>query len=223
MPRQAEQSPQWMPRISLIWLAGFLIVAVAAGIWGDQYWQRSRPLTPQEKLQEATREFRSGYDKAALTMLKPLADEGNPKAQYWLSHIYENGVGVKPDMTMAMALLQKSAAQGFVPAESHLGELYLHGNETLQDFGKAQTWLHKAAVAGDTRSQWMLGHIFALGLGVTADTAQAYGWYENAAVNGDGLARRMRDDIITRMSPAEITKGEQDAKDIATDIKPAKS
>jgi TPR repeat protein len=54
---------------------------------------------------------------------------------------------------------------------------------------------------------------------VTADRPQAYAWYENAALSGDGLARRMRDDILTRMSPAEIAKGEQIAKDIALAVK----
>lgn len=222
MPQQPPQSPQWMPQVNLIWLVGFVVLAVAMGLWGGQYWERSRPVAPQAKFQEAMQEFRSGYDQAALTLLKPLADEGNPKAQYWLADIYENGVGVKPDMAMAIALLEKSAAQGFVPAEGHLGELYLRGNETLQNFPKAQTWLHKAAIAGDTRSQWMLGQIHALGLGVPADRSEAYGWYEVAAVNGDGFARHMRDDILTRMSPDEITKGEQDAKDIAADIKSPK-
>jgi TPR repeat protein len=82
--------------------------------------------------------------------------------------------------------------------------------------------LHKAAVAGSSEAQRELGQIYALGLGLTADIPAAYAWYENAAVNGDGLAKHMRNDILTRMSPAEIDKGEQDAKGIAADIKPVK-
>jgi TPR repeat protein len=221
MAQQPTQYPRWLPQAGIVLVVGLALAGV--GFLSGQHLERNQPVTPQAKLQDAMQAFRSGYDNAALTLLKPLADEGNPKAQYWLADIYENGVGVKPDKAMAIALLEKSAAQGFVPAEGHLGELHLRGNETLQDFGKAQSWLHKAAIAGDTRSQWMLGHIFALGLGVPADPAQAYGWYENAALNGDGLAKRMRDDILTHMSPAEIAKGEQDAKDIATEIKPTKS
>ena len=34
---------------------------------------------------------------------------------------------------------------------------------------------------------------------------------------------RMRDDLLKRMSPTEIDKGEQTAKEIAATIKPAKS
>ena len=186
--------------------------------------KESRPATADAKLQIALQAFRSGNDATALTLLTPLANAGNAKAQYWLADIYEDDdPGVKPDLTKAQALLEKSAAQGFVPAERRLGQLYLRGTATLQDFGKAQSWLRKAATAGDARAQEHLGHIYALGLGVPQDISQAYGWYENAALHGDGLAERMRDDLLKRMSPAEIDRGEQIAKEIAASIKPAKS
>jgi TPR repeat protein len=125
MTQRPLQSPHRKSQINLIWLVAFVVAAAAVGLWEGQYIERSRPVTPQARLQEALQAFRSGYDQAALSILKPLADEGNPKAQYWLSDIYENGVGVKPDMATALALLDKSATQGFVPAERHLGELYL--------------------------------------------------------------------------------------------------
>jgi TPR repeat protein len=222
MTLQPVRPPQRAPQYNLFWLVGAIGLALLAGILGGQYIQRSQPVPPQTKLQHAVQELQSGYDAAALAMLKPLADGGNPKAQYWLADIYQNGLGVKPDMAMAVALLEKAAAQGLVPAERRLGGIYLEGDQTLQNFAKAQTWLHKAAVAGDSQAQRQLGHIFALGLGVPADRSEAYGWYENAALSGDGLAQHLRDDILTRMSPAEITKGEQDAKDIAAEIKSGK-
>jgi TPR repeat protein len=220
--QEPVQPPQTIPRRNLILLAVFAIAALVVGYFGGQTVERGRSDSPQTKLQLALQAFRSGYDQAALSMLTPLADEGNAKAQYWLADIYENGLGVKQDMKGALVLLQKSAALGFVPAERHLGELYLQGNETLQDFGQAQTWLHKAAIAGDGIAQRQLGHIFALGLGVTRDLPQAYGWYENAVLSGDGLARPMREDILSRMSPTDVAKAEQIAKHTANEIKPAK-
>ena len=203
-------------------LFAFAAVAVIAGFYGGRYIDRTRVQSPQEKLQEALQAFRSGYDQTALSVFKPLADEGNPKAQYWLADMYENGTGVKPDPSAARDLLEKSAAQGFLPAEERLGNLYLRGTQTLQDFGKAQNWLHSAAIAGDGAAQRELGQIFALGLGVPRDLPEAYGWYENAVLSGDGLAPHLRDDLLTRMSPAEIEKGEQIAKDIEASIKPSK-
>jgi len=203
--------------------SGVIAFALVAGLVAG-YFVKESPLKPDAKLQIALEAFRSGNDATALSLLTPLANEGNAKAQYWLADIYEDDdQGVKSDVAKAHALLEKSAAQGFVPAERHLGQLYLRGTATLQDFGKAQSWLHKAATAGDYRAQEQLGHIYALGLGVPQDKGQAYGWYENAALHGDGLAERMRDNLLKLMSPTEIGKGEQTAKEIAANIKPAKS
>ena len=223
MIEQATEVPR--SKASLVVVAGGVIaLALIAGLSGGYFVKESRPDTADAKLQIALRDFRSGNDASALSLLTPLADEGNARAQYWLVDMYEDDAsGVKPDLAKAQALLEKSAAQGFAPAERRLGQLYLRGTTTLQDFGKAQTWLHKAATAGDARAQEQLGHIYALGLGVPQDRVQAYGWYENAALHGDGLAERLRDDLLMRMSPTEIDKGEQTAKDIAASIKPAKS
>ena len=200
--------------------AGLLLLAVGAGWAGSLFLHTRPPATQQDKMQAGLEALRSGYDRTALAMLKPLAAGGNEKAQYWLSDIYENGWGVPPDPKAALAMLQKSAAQGFVPAEQHLGGLYLRGNKVLQDFGLARTWLQKAADAGDSDAQREFGQMFALGLGVAASKPDAYAWYENAALGGDGFAKRMRDELLSRMTPDEIAKGEQTAKAVRAEIRP---
>lgn len=220
MTEQPPPAPQRTLNRNPILLVALIVITVAVAFFSGRSLERAQPVSPQAELQTAVQAFRLGYDQAALSMLVPLANEGNPKAQYWLADIYENGLGVKSDPAVALDLLKKSAGQGFVPAERHLGELYLRGNETMQDFGLAQTWLSKAASAGDGEAQRQLGHIFALGLGVPRDLARAYAWYENAVLSGDGLAKPMRDDLLTRMSPADIAKGEQMAKDIAGSPRP---
>ncbi len=222
MIEQATGASQAKTRL-ILRAAGVIAFVLVAGLVGGYLTKESRPAPADAKLQVALQAFQAGNDSTALSLLTPLADSGNAKAQYWLADIYEDDdSGVKTDVAKAQALLEKSAAQGFVPAERRLGQLYLRGDATLQDFGKAQSWLHKAATSGDARAQEQLGHIYALGLGVPRDRAQAYGWYENAALHGDGLAERMRDDLLMRMAPTEIDKGEQAAKDIAANIKPAK-
>lgn len=222
MIEQATQVPRSKAQL-IFTAAGVTAFALVAGLSGGFFMKESRPETADAKLQIALQAFRAGNDATALSLLTPLANEGNAKAQYWLADAYEDDdPGVKPDMVKAEALLEKSAAQGFVPAERSLGQLYLRGTAALQDFGQAQTWLRKAATAGDARAQEELGHIYAFGLGVPQDRTQAYGWYENAALHRDGLAERMRDSLLKRMAPAEIDKGEQTAKAIAASIKPAK-
>ena len=215
MTQQPTPSPRRLTIGNPSLLIVLIIITVAVAFLGGRSLEHAQPVSTQAQLQTALQAFRSGYDQAALSILAPLAEEGNPKAQYWLADIYENGLGVKPDPATALDLLKKSAGQGFVPAERHLGVLYLRGNDTLQDFALAQTWLQKAAAAGDGEAQRQLGYILALGLGRPRDLARAYAWYESAVLNGDGLAKPMRDDILTRMSPDDIAKGEKIAKDIA--------
>jgi TPR repeat protein len=220
MPQQPTQSARMIPQTNPMWRAVFVAIAVIAALFAGAYWDRAPPVTPQMRLQYAVQQLRDGYDQTANPMLKPLADEGNPKAQYWLLDIYENGLGVPADKATSVALLEKSAAQGFEPAERHFGGLYLRRNETLQDFGKAQKWLRAAAIAGDGDAQRELGQMFALGPGVPRSLPEAYAWYENASLSGDGLAKHLRGDILTRMSPADIATGEQRAREIAAETKP---
>lgn len=214
----AQNLPR-MHGLKLIGLGCFLVAAVVAGFLGGRYIERGTHSAVESQLETAVQAFRAGDDQTAVSLLAPLARDGNPNAQYWLADLYENGLGVKPDMTAALDLLEKSAAQGFVPAETRLGEVYLRGNETLQDFAKARLWLRRAAVAGDSAAQRELGYVFALGLGVPRDPAEAYGWYENAVLHGDRQAMRLRDRMVTDMSPADIGKGAQIAKDLAAEIK----
>jgi TPR repeat protein len=223
MTGQPSKLPIATPNPQMIWVAGFAAIAIIASVFGTQYIQKPAPVTADTKLEQAIEAVRSGSDQTALSTLTPLATGGNSKAQYWLADIYENGLGVSPDAVKAVGLLGKSAEQGYVPAEQRLGELYLQGDKTLQDFGQAELWLHKAAVAGNGTAQREVGRIYDLGLGVARDPSMAYGWYENAALHGDGLATSMRDDILKQMAPADVAKGEQDAKAIGVDIKPVAS
>lgn len=207
----------------LILLFGFVTAAVVVGFFGGRYVEHGTIAARSARLAMAVGALQSGDNRAALSSLKPMAHAGDPKAQYWLADMYENGLGVPPDMAAAISLLDQSAQHGFVPAEQRLGELYLYGDQTLQDFGRARTWLHDAAVAGDGAAQRELGQIYALGLGVPVDIPKAYGWYENAVLAGDGLAAHLRDDLVSRMSPGDMVKGEQLARNIAAQIKPPKA
>ena len=214
-------APQAKTRL-ILRAAGVIAFVLVAGLVGGYLTKESRPAPADAKLQVALQAFRAGNDSTARSLLTPLANSGNAKAQYWLADIYEDDdSGVKTDVAKAQALLEKSAAQGFVPAETSRAAL----SERRCNAPGFRQGPILAAQGRDLRrrqSARALGHIYALGLGVPRDRAQAYGWYENAALHGDGLAERMRDDLLMRMAPTEIDKGEQAAKDIAANIKPAK-
>lgn len=69
--------------------------------------------------------------KETLTLLKPLAQEGNSEAQCILGNIYHLGLGINPNIQEAIKWYQKSEKQGYSIAENNLNIIYL-----MEEIGK---------------------------------------------------------------------------------------
>ena len=64
----------------------------------------------------------------ALRILKPLAEQGDARAQYGLGKIYETGGGqIAADEAVAAAWYRKSAVQGLPAAQNNLALMYAQG------------------------------------------------------------------------------------------------
>lgn len=85
--------------------------------------------------------------------LRPLAEQGNPKAQYSLGMMYLNGLGVTQDDQQAAILIRKAAEQGIAEAQYNIGEMYLDGAGVSKDEQQATSWFRKAADQGHTEAQ----------------------------------------------------------------------
>lgn len=85
--------------------------------------------------------------------LKPLAEQGSLRAQFYLAWCYKYGEGVKKDIAKAVGWLTKSAEQGYAPAQNGLGFCYEFGDGVEKDLNKAIEWYTKAAEQGDVRAQ----------------------------------------------------------------------
>ena len=96
---------------------------------------------PYEDAVAADRE--KDYAKA-LMLLRPLADEGDARAQYSLGLLYEHGRGVAPDDMEASEWYRKSAEQGYGRAEYKLGINYAHGAGVPVDYVRAYMWMSLA-------------------------------------------------------------------------------
>lgn len=90
-------------------------------------------------------EYVVGDAKSALELWKPVAEEGDPKAQTYVGEIYEKGVGVAPDYAQAAEWYRKAAEQGHQPAQINLGQLYEQGLGVPKDQDQAFAWYSKAA------------------------------------------------------------------------------
>ncbi|MCE2510574.1 MAG: sel1 repeat family protein [Alphaproteobacteria bacterium] len=89
----------------------------------------------------------------ALAEWKPLAEQGDVQAQFYLGLIYGFGQGVEKDLVEAVRWWQLAAERGNIAAQSNLGFMYKYGNGVPQDIVLAYMWSKIAALGGATFAQ----------------------------------------------------------------------
>ena len=184
-----------MSQLKSLILASFFLIATTAGALAD--------------VEGALKALRAGDNKGALSQFTALAEKNNPDAEYWLGHIYVEGIGVKKDVAKGVKLMTKSADQGLVLAMRDLGQIYMKGDGVLQDYDKAFKRLQAAAHQNDGISQRLLGTLYANGWGVDKDPIWAYVWYDYAAKNGDRDALALRAKLVETLSTDQIAQAEK--------------
>jgi TPR repeat protein len=92
-----------------------------------------------------------------------------------------------------------------------------------KNYAAAVLWFQKAAEQGLANAQGNLGFMYANGQGVPQDCVQAHKWWNLAAARFDASqnedrekAVKSRDQIATKMTPAQIAKAQR----LATEWKP---
>jgi hypothetical protein len=81
----------------------------------------------------------------ALKVLIPLAQNGDPQAQYELAGFYHYGYVGANDFTKALKWYRASARQGYADSMVGLSALYLGGQGVAKDRREAFVWLNLAA------------------------------------------------------------------------------
>jgi TPR repeat protein len=149
----------------------------------------------------------------ALREWRPLAEQGDARAQYNLGVLYRKGRGVPQDDVQARRWYEKAAAQGQAKAQYNLGTLYLNGGGVPKDYQQALRWFRMAADQGEALAQTRIGIMYDEGQGVPHDFVQAHKWYNLAATNGDKPAAELRDALAKQMTPAQIAEAQQLARE----------
>jgi uncharacterized protein len=93
--------------------------------------------------------YKRGDYTTALTLWRPLAEQGLAAAQFNLGFIYDKGHGVPQDYTEAAKWYRLAADQGDVFSQTRLGFMYEAGRGVLQDPVQAYMWLSLVAFQGD--------------------------------------------------------------------------
>ena len=100
--------------------------------------------------QDALAAYGRGDYATALSLLRPLAAQGNATAQFVLGMMYNYGQGVVQDYKEAMKWSRLAAAQGDVDAQYMLGEMYDLGQGVVQNYVRAHMWFMLSVANGAT-------------------------------------------------------------------------
>ena len=162
--------------------------------------------------------FEKGDYKSALLLGRPVADQGDSRAQSLLGLIYLNGRGVQRNDPEAMKWYRRAADQGDADAQVKIGDMYFEGRAVAQDYPEAARWYRLAADSGNATAQYNLGILYAKGEGVPLDNVLAHMWINLAAVYFTSRLPRdraiaIRETIARKLTPAEIGRAQQMARE----------
>jgi uncharacterized protein len=93
--------------------------------------------------------YAKGDYATALREWKPLAEQGNFRAQHNLGTIYDFGRGVPKNYKTAFKWYELAAKQGYADSQFNLATFYDRGLGVLQDYVRAHMWYNIAATEGD--------------------------------------------------------------------------
>jgi hypothetical protein len=164
-------------------------------------------------LSEGAAAYSKGEYTRAYAELKPLAEEGNAEAQWYLGVMCHDGQGVPQDYNEAVKWFRKAAEQGYAKAQFNFGVMYRRGHGVQQDNTEAVKLYRKAAEQGFAEAQLNLGVMYAEGQGVQQDFVQAHMWIDLAAASGDRSAVKDREIVASKMTPSQIAEAQRLAKE----------
>jgi clan AA aspartic protease (TIGR02281 family) len=148
---------------------------------------RASILRAKASLADAAHALQRGqaaYDRqdyaTALYELRPLAQQGSPRAQNYLGFMYEKGLGVAKDYTEAVRWYRQAATQGNPAAQCNLGDMYRDGRGVAKDKGVAVRLYRQAAQQGNVQAHYNLGAMYSGGEGVTRDLVEGERWFAKA-------------------------------------------
>jgi uncharacterized protein len=175
--------------------------------------------SPARDANAAEAAYQKGNYETALRIARPLAEQGDARAQIILGRMYARGRGVPLDEAEAGNWFRSAADRGNASAQLTLGNMYAEGRGVPQDYAEAAKWYRAAAEQGDPQAQYNLGLSYAKGEGVSQDNVSAHVWFNIAAsrfagsdATGRNLAISNRDVVAKEMTSEEIAEAQKRAR-----------
>jgi len=208
--------------VALIVALGFVLV-----VYRTPLWQIAADLVSALGIAESVRgidaadaAYQNGDFATALRLSRPMADQGDARAQTLVGLIYYNGRGVPRDDPEATRWFRRAADQGDATAQFYLGVVYFEGRGVPQNYFEGAKWYRRAADQGNAQAQYNLGIMYMNGEGVPQNRVNAHMWFNLAAAhfsassprNRDAAARN-RDLVARKMSREEIVEAQKLARE----------
>jgi len=124
--------------------------------------------------------WQQGDYAKAVAIWQPLAQSGDPDAQFNMGQAYKLGRGVKTDPSAAIDWYGKAARQGHARAEDNLGLLMFQQG----DRAGALPYLQRAAERGEPRAQYIVGTALFNGDLTAKNWVRAYALMTRASESG---------------------------------------
>jgi len=116
----------------------------------------------------------------AYRIWRPLAENGNSKAQYYIGYMYLNGLYVSQDAAEARKWFELAADQGDALAQNDLGTLFLNGQGVQRNLDTALKWLQLSAEQNNATAKYNLGVLYS----IRKRFDEARAWFEASAMQG---------------------------------------
>ncbi|MDH5301930.1 MAG: ankyrin repeat domain-containing protein [Gammaproteobacteria bacterium] len=118
--------------------------------------------------------------RTAFSFYQQAAELGVVEAQYNVAQMYQQGVGVEPNVEMARWWYSQAAEARLPQAQYQLAKLYQQ-DASPKSQGVAWTWLQRAAESGDAQAQLEVAQAYHAGILTEKDLVAAQKWYLRAA------------------------------------------
>ena len=126
--------------------------------------------------------FEAKEFRRAMQLLSPLAEQGEPEAQFRVAVMYQNGLGAVRNEPNAFHWMRAAAEQAHGLAQHAMGVMYLYGECVEKNETTAAGWFFRAAEQKLPGAMAALAMMYGQGVGVEKDLARAQQLYELAGL-----------------------------------------
>ena len=159
--------------------------------------------------QRARSAYEAGEYTKAFQIFERLSQAGDTQAQYDLSQMYFQGIGVPKSIEQGWVWMNRAADKGNIQAMLELGVRYQASTSLENSEEMAFLWFQKAAMAGSPVGQYNLAHLYEFGKQTPVDLVSSYAWMVLSYNSGNPAAASEAKVLRGRLSPDELSRADQ--------------